>query len=123
MLIVPELFRVVIVPLLLIPFAVPEDEIEPVEVFFKNPRTPEPEIASPKLETETLPLVGMPIVRLPPVQTMPVEQELVIVVSPDTVGQVCAWTAAIAIKAKGVATAMCLIFCKPMGLNSKVYAL
>jgi hypothetical protein len=46
----------------------------------------------PGFDTSTGPLVGVPIVRFAPVDTIPVSQELVIVVSPDISGQVCAWT-------------------------------
>ncbi len=76
-------------------------------IVFPVPVTPI-EILLPVFVIWTWPLVGVPMVRLLlPVKVMPVSQELVTVVSLETVGQeVCAWTFAIATRVKTIATAM-----------------
>ena len=64
----------------------------------------------PEFDTSTRPLVGVPIVRFAPVNEMPVSQELLTVVSPDTIGQeVCAWTPAMAMRVDPTIRAICLM--------------
>ena len=123
----PELVRVLMVPSLVIPYPPAlTAEISPLAVLlivFPMPVTAI-EIAPPGFVISTGPLVGVPMVRLLlPVKVMPVSQELVTVVSLVTVGQVCAWTSAIARRVKAIVTAMRLILSWRMDLNSKVLQL
>jgi hypothetical protein len=78
-------------------------------IVFPVPVTPI-EILLPVFVIWTWPLVGVPMVRLLlPVKLMPVSQELVTVVSLETVGQVCACTPAMAMRVDPTTRAICLM--------------
>jgi len=94
-----------------IPVAPKSPMIEPLPVLsIVVAPLPEAEMTfKPGFDTSTRPLVGVPIVRFAPVDVIPVSQELVMVVSSDTSGQVCAWAPTIVARVNPITRVRCFM--------------